>query len=87
MFTRVQHALKRVTRRHFQITSDVHNDLEAWSKLVRSLARPPTHLCELRNFSLTQIGTIIAYGSGMGGVCQDPEGQYFVWKSPFSLAT
>ena len=23
----------------------------------------------------------------MGGVCQDPEGQYFVWKSPFSLAT
>ena len=23
----------------------------------------------------------------MVGVCQDPEGQYFVWKSPFSLAT
>ena len=23
----------------------------------------------------------------MGGVCQDPEGQYFVWQPPFSLAT
>ena len=23
----------------------------------------------------------------MGGVCGDPEGQYSVWKSPFSLAT
>ena len=23
----------------------------------------------------------------MGGVCLDPEGQYFVWKSHFSLAT
>ena len=23
----------------------------------------------------------------MGGVCRDPEGQYFVWRSPFSLNT
>ena len=23
----------------------------------------------------------------MGGVCRDPEGQYFVWSSPFSLTT
>ena len=23
----------------------------------------------------------------MGGVCQDPEGQWFVWRSPFSEAT
>ena len=23
----------------------------------------------------------------MGGVCQDPEVQYFVWRSPFSLET
>ena len=23
----------------------------------------------------------------MGGLCGDPEGQYFVWKFPFSLAT
>ena len=23
----------------------------------------------------------------MGGVCQDPEGNYFVWRFPFSLST
>ena len=31
MFTRVKHALKRVTGRHVQLTADVHDDLEAWS--------------------------------------------------------
>ena len=28
MFTQVQHALKRATGRHAQITADVHNELE-----------------------------------------------------------
>ena len=87
MFTRVQHALKIVTGRHTQLTADVHNDLEAWRKLFRSLARWPTHLRELQPFPPTWIGTTDSPGSRMGGVCQDPDGQYFVWKYPFSLAT
>ena len=53
MFTWVQHALKRVTGRHAQLTADVHNDLEDWRKLVRSLASQPTHLSELQPFLST----------------------------------
>ena len=87
MFKRVQHAIKRVTGRHIQLTADVHDELEAWRKLVRSLASRPTHLCKLQHLPPTWIGTTNASGSIMGGVCQDPEGHYFVWKSPFSLAT
>ena len=86
MFTRVQHALKRVTGRNVQLTADVHDDLEAWSKLVHSLARCPTHLRKLQPFSPACIRTTNASGSRMGGVCQDPEGQYFVCQSSFSLA-
>ena len=87
MFTRFQHALKRVFGRHVHLTADVHDDLEAWRKLVRSLSRSPTHLRKLQPFSPTWIGTTNTPGSGMGGVCQDPEGQYFVWRSLYSLAT
>ena len=87
MFTWVKHALKRATGRHVQLTEDVHNELEDWSKLVLSLASHPTHLSKLQPPPPTWIGTTDASGSGMGGVCQDPEGQYFVWKSPFSLET
>ena len=79
MFTRVQHALKRVTGRHVQLTADVYDDLKAWRELVRSLARRPTHLRKLQHPPHTWIGTTNASGSRMGGVCQDPEGQYFFW--------
>ena len=47
VFTRVQHALKISAGRHIQCTTDMKNELEAWSKLVRSLASRPTHLREL----------------------------------------
>ena len=47
----------------------------------------PTHLCKLQSFSPTWIGTTNALGSGMGGLCRDPEGQYFVWSSSFPLTT
>ena len=44
MFTRGQHALKKAVGRHVQLTTDVHNKLEAWRELVRSLASRPTNL-------------------------------------------
>ena len=75
MFTRVQHALKRVTGRHVQLTADMHDELEAWRELVRSLASRPTYLHKLQPFPPIWIGTTNASGSGMGGVCRDPEGQ------------
>ena len=50
MFTRVQHDLKRAAGRHVQLTTDVHDKLESWHKLVRSLANRPTHLRELEPF-------------------------------------
>ena len=87
MFTQVQHELKRSAGRHVQLTTDVHDDLKAWRKLVRSLASRPAHLRKLEPFPPTWIGTNNASGSGMGGVCQYLEGQYFVWRYPFSLIT
>ena len=87
MFKRVQYAFKRVVRRHVQITADVHDELDAWRKLVCSLASSPTHLRKLEPFSSTWVGTTNASGSVMGGVCQDTEGKYFVWRYPFSLTT
>ena len=72
MFTWVQHALKRVTGRQAQLTADVHNELEDWRELVRSLASQPTHLRGLQPFLSTWIGSTDASGSGMGGVYQDP---------------
>ena len=83
----MQHALKRAAGRHVPLTRDVHNELEACRKLVRSLANRPTHLRKLEPFAPSWIGTNDALGSGMGEVFQDPEGQYFVWRSPFSQAT
>ena len=50
MFIQVQHALKRATGSHIQLTSDVHNELEAWYKLVRILVSQPTHLHKLQPF-------------------------------------
>ena len=47
LFSRVQYSLKRSVGRHVQLTSDVHDELEAWPELVRSLANSPTHLCKL----------------------------------------
>ena len=87
MFTRVQHDLKRVTGRHVQLTADVHNELEAWRELVRSLASRTTHLRKLQPLPPTWIGTTNALGYRMGGAFQDPEGQYFVWKYPISMDT
>ena len=69
MFTKVQHDLKIVTGRHFQITADVHGELEAWRELVRSLSIRATHLRKLQPFPPTCIGTTNASGYGIGGVC------------------
>ena len=78
MSTRVKHDLKRAAGRHVKLTVDVYDELNAWRKLVSSLAIRPTHFHELETFSPTWIGTTDVSGSGMGRVCQYPEGQYFV---------
>ena len=69
VFTRVQHALKREAGRHVQLTADMHDDLNAWRELVRSLSSRPTHLRKLAPFAPTCIGTTDALGSGMEGEC------------------
>ena len=83
----MQHAIKKAARRNVHLTSDVHDELEAWRELVCSLASRPTHIRELQHSPLTCIGTTDTSGSRMGGVFRDPEGQYFFWRSPFYLAT
>ena len=67
MFTRVQHALTRSDRSHIHLTADVHNNLEAFHNLFRSVTSHPIHLRKLHNFPLTWMGTTGASGSGMGG--------------------
>ena len=87
MFTRVQHSIQKEAGQNVHLTADVQYELEAWRKIVCSLASRPTHLRELQLFPPTWIGTTDTLGYVMGGVFQDPEGQYFVWSYPFSLAT
>ena len=87
IFTRLQHSLKRLVGRHAQLTTDVHNKLEAWRELVRGLANRPNHLRKIEPFAPSWIGNTDVSGSGMGEVCRDPDGKYFVWHSPFSQAT
>ena len=53
IFKQLQNALKRAAGRHVQLTTDVHDELEAWRKLVRSLASRTTHLHELETFCPT----------------------------------
>ena len=59
MFTWVQHAVKRATGRHSQLTADVHNELEHWRKLVRILASQPTHLQKLQSFPPHELGLLM----------------------------
>ena len=53
IITRVQNALTRAYGRHIYLTSYVHDKLEAWYDLFRSLASMPTHLRKLQRFPLT----------------------------------
>ena len=79
MFTRVQHSLKRVTGRHVQLTAYVHDDLEAWRKLVRSLASRPTHLRKLQPFPPIWIGNTNASESIMEGYDRLFGNHHFTW--------
>ena len=47
MFKRVQHAIKEAAGRNAHLTADVHDDLEDWCKLVRSLDSSTTHLRDM----------------------------------------
>ena len=78
MFTRVQHSLKKAAEQHVHLTADMNNNLEAWRKIVCSLASRPTHLRDLQPFYQTWISITNALGSVMVGVCRNPEVQYFV---------
>ena len=68
MFTRFQHALKSAVGRQFHLTSDVHDELETWHKLVRSLSSRATHLHDLQHLIPTWMGRTNTSGYGMGGV-------------------
>ena len=83
MFTQVQHSLVRAAGGNVYLILNVQNELDEWSNLVFSLSRRPTHLCKLQPFPPTWIGMTNELSSGMGGVCQDPEGQYFFGVPPF----
>ena len=87
MFTCVEHALKKATRSHVNLTAAIHNKLAAYHNLVGTLSNMPTHLHNLDPSLPTCIGDTNDPGTGMWGVCRDPEGQYFVWNSPFSATT
>ena len=84
MFTCVQHTLQQARGRQFQLLPKVHDELSTWRQLVQELASQMTHLRELDPFPLTWEGATDASGNSMGGVCQAPDGQWFVWHPPVS---
>ena len=87
MLTRLQHSLRQARGSRVLLLTAVHDKLSAWRQLVHKLAARPKHLCDLDPFSQTWERATDASGAGMGGVCQDLKGQWFIWRSPFSKAT
>ena len=87
MFTRLHHALKQARGRWVHLSPAFQDELITWRQLVQELLAHPTHLIELNRSPPTWEGATDASGSGMGGVCQDPDGQWFVWSSLFSKKT
>ena len=63
----------------------MHNELDAWRYLGSSLDSRAIYLQELD--PPTWIVMSDASGTDMGGVCRDPEGQYFILRSPFYTTT
>ena len=87
MFMRLQHALQKAWGRQVLLSTAVQDELSAWRQLVQELAARLTHLQNMDPFHLTWEGSTDASVSGMSGVCQDPEGQWFIWRHPFYVAT
>ena len=86
MFTRLQHALKKTNGRRINLTPPVKEELTVWRHLVASLATRPTHLREIRPHPPTWIGATDASLTGMGGVYHSLNGDWHVWRIPFSTA-
>ena len=78
MFTRLQHALTSEKGRYVQLTSDVHDKLHIWGRLLAILESRPTHLREITHFSPSWFGATYASEMGMSDVCQDNNGKMFV---------
>ena len=87
MFTRLKHALRQVCGRWVHLSPAVQDNLSVWSQCVQELVDRPTCLHDIYPFSPTWEGATDASETGMGGVCQDPGGQSFVWCYPFSMDT
>ena len=87
MFTRLQHSLCQAQGGWFPLSTTVQDKLRSWGKLVHELAARPTHLCKLDPFIPTWERATDASGAGIGRVCQEPKGHWFVWMSPCSKAT
>ena len=86
-FTRLQHALRQARGRRVPISTEVQDKLSVWNQLVKELPNRPMHLHKLDPFPLTWEGATYTSGTGMGGACKEPEGQWFVWCSSFSTET
>ena len=86
LFSVLQHAFKS-GQRHLRVTLAMHDFLDDFRWVVRSLHARPTRVYELFPSSPAVIGATDASGYGMGGVffvpLDDDEYNSYVWRADF----
>ena len=86
MFKRLLHALTSAKDRHVLLTANVNKKLHTWGCLLAILEIRPTHLREITPFTPSWFGATYAYWTGMGGVCWNNSGKWFMCWDPFYAA-
>ena len=87
MLMRLQQTLWQACGRRVQLSTPIQDELSAFFQIVQDLADRPTHLHELDPFHPKWEGATDNSGTGMGGVFQEPGGQWFAWSSQFPTET
>ena len=82
IFSRLHQILKTAEGRRVTLTAQVQRELNLWRQLIFSLAKRPTHLRKIRPHPPTWTGAMKEYLKGMGRVCKNPSGQWFLWRPP-----
>ena len=86
LFSALQHANQKACQGRIRITQALRTCLNDFAALTADVGCRPTHLAEIIPQDPTLMGTTDAAKPGMGGIYFDPNGNSFVWRSPFPQA-
>ena len=68
------------------LNATVDDEIHMCVRLMEILDSHPTHLCDITPFPQYYFGATDVSVTGMGSVCRDSSGQWFMWNPPFYYA-